>query len=502
MALFSELRRRNVLRMAVLYAVSAWLIMQVVGVLMDLAKPPDWIGTATLAVLAIGFPIVLVFSWFYELTPEGISLEEGVDRPEAVVRDAGRRFDVIVISLLSAAVVLFAIDKWWMGPPTDKSIAVLAFENMSADPEQEYFSDGIAEELLNALAQVPELRVISRSSSFSFKDKDVAVPAVAEALNVAYVLEGSVRKDADQVRITAQLIEAGTDFHVWSETYDREIDGIFDVQDEIAVAITDALKMELAIVEGELQQPSVIKAASTDAYDAYLEARELIHRRGVDNIYAAIDRLQHALNLDADFAPAHAQLAIANVLLFSDGEFAHEDAATRAIPHLDLAQELEPDLAEAHGGRAVLALSVDPESAAEHARKALSINPNYADAAYWLFLALRSLGRHVEANAILDQQLIMDPLSVVGRLANAYLLIEKGQIEEAREIVDQFVAEDPGRGNYLHVEISLYHEGDLTDALYRTLTADDLGEFRFVVFMYLREYDEARRASSLTNPWL
>ncbi len=179
MGLISELRRRNVIRMAVLYAVAAWFIMQVVEVVMDLAKLPDWIGPTTLGLLAIGFPIALIFSWFYEITPEGISLEKDVDRSESITHVTGRRLEFIVISLLCAAVILFAYDKWGIGGPPEKSIAVLAFENMSGDPEQEYFSDGISEELLNLLAQIPELRVISRSSAFSFKGKNIDIPTVA-----------------------------------------------------------------------------------------------------------------------------------------------------------------------------------------------------------------------------------------------------------------------------------------------------------------------------------
>ncbi len=189
---------------------------QVAEVLIDLAKLPDWIGTTTLALLAVGFPIALIFSWFYEITPEGISLEKDVDRAESITHVTGRRLDFIVISLLCAAVILFAYDKWWMSGPPEQSIAVLPFENMSGDPEQEYFSDGISEELLNLLAQIPELRVISRSSAFSFKGKDIAIPTVAKQLNVAHVLEGSVRKVGNRVRITAQLIEASSDSHLWS----------------------------------------------------------------------------------------------------------------------------------------------------------------------------------------------------------------------------------------------------------------------------------------------
>ena len=169
MRLISELRRRNVLRMAVLYMVAAWLIMQVADVLKDPASLPDWVGPTILGLLAVGFPIALILSWFYELTPAGISLEKHVDREESITHITGRRLDFIVISLLCAAVILFAYDQWWIGGPPEKSIAVLAFENMSGDPEQEYFCDGITEEINTDLSKLHGLLVISRSSAMTFK---------------------------------------------------------------------------------------------------------------------------------------------------------------------------------------------------------------------------------------------------------------------------------------------------------------------------------------------
>ena len=377
MGVVSELRRRNVLRMAVLYAVASWLIMQVAEVLIALAKLPDWIGPTTLILLAVGFPIALIFSWFYEITPEGISLEKDVDPARSITHVTGRRLDFIVISMLVAAVILFAYDKWWIGGPPDKSIAVLAFTNMSDDPEQEYFSDGISEELLNLLAQLPGLRVAARTSSFQFKGQNEDIAKIADALNVAYILEGSVRKSRNKLRVTAQLIKADDGFHLWSSSYDRELDDVFAVQDEIAGAISDALKVKLALVAGEAVQPTVIKAANTDAYDAYLQGRELIRLRGRPNLEEAVRHLERALRLDNNFAPAHAQLAIATTLLGFFGPITREETRRTAISHLDRAHELEPDLAETHGGRALLAnLTSDWESSIEHARKALRSNPS------------------------------------------------------------------------------------------------------------------------------
>ncbi len=188
MSLIKELKRRNVFRMAVLYAIAAWVIMQVAEVLNDLANLPDWVGPIILGLLAVGFPIALILSWFYELTPTGISLEKDVDRAASITHMTGRRLDFFVISLLAAAVILFAYDKWWIVGPPKQSIAVLPFVNMSDDASNEYFSDGISEELLNLLAKIPELRVAGMTSAFSFKGKDVTIAEIGEKLNVAQVL--------------------------------------------------------------------------------------------------------------------------------------------------------------------------------------------------------------------------------------------------------------------------------------------------------------------------
>jgi len=380
-----------------------------------------------------------------------------------------------------------------MGPPPEKSIAVLAFENMSGDPDQEYFSDGISEELLNLLAQIPELRVISSSSSFSFKGKDIGIPTLAKQLNVAHVLEGSVRKMGNRVRITAQLIEARSDSHLWSESYDRELDDIFAVQEEIGRAISDALKMKLALVAGEEVQPTAIKAANTDAYDAYLRGRELIRQ----DLQDAIRHLKRSLRLDNNFAPAHAQLAIATMLLVQAGDITLEEARRRAIPHLDRAQELEPDLAEAHWGRALLAPRSDPQSAIEHARKALALNPSYADAMNALQYALRRLGRYEESDTTLKQMLVADPLTLVGRYNYVERLSMNGRFEEAHELADQLLAQDPGWGYMAHAETSYLYEGKIAEGLPWGLKLErELGDessFVMAAFAWVGEYDEARR---------
>ena len=309
MRLVSELRRRNVLRMAVLYAVAAWLIVQVAGVLIDLAKLPDWIGTTILWLLAVGFPIALIFSWFYEITPEGISLEKDVDPEVSITHVTRRRLDFIVISLLCAAVILFAYDKWWMHGPPENSIAVLPFVNMSDDTSNEYFSDGISEELLNLLVKIPDLRVIARTSSFAFKGKNEDLRVIGRTLGVKTLLEGSVRKSGDRVRITAQLIDVRDGTHLWSETYDRTMTDVFEIQDDVAAAIIDALQIHVG-VNPTRGRPT----ESSEAYDYYLRGRDYLRRPGVESTLAsAIQLFDRAIALDQQFAQAYAGLCDAQL---------------------------------------------------------------------------------------------------------------------------------------------------------------------------------------------
>ena len=490
MRLVSELRRRNVFRMAALYAVSAWLIMQVAEVLMGLTPMPEWIGQAVLAILAIGFPIALMFSWFYELTPEGISLEKDVEAAESITHVTGRRVDFIIIALLCAAVLLFAYDKWWIRPPPEQSIAVLAFENMSGDPDHEYFSDGISEEVLNLLAQISELTVISRSSAFSFKGKDVPIPSIAEQLNVAHVLEGSVRRVGDRVRISAQLIEARSDAQLWSQTYDRQLDDIFAVQDEIAAAISNALKIRLAVAADGRVVPAAIKTASAEAYNAYLQGRELIHSRVKDDLQEAIRHLEHSVSLDNHFAPAHAQLAIATLLYHG---YSHEEGRRTAKRHLDRAQVLEPDLAEANAGRALLALKDDPESAIRHAEAALATNSNYIDAMNWLSYGLTRVGRFDEADAIFERMLVTDPLSIVTRIRYADGLMGRGRYAEAHALADRVIEQSPSAGYGLHADIAYLGEGDLTQTVYWGLKSSRTHMWARDTLTLVGEFDEARR---------
>jgi len=466
----------------------------------------------------------LIISWVYELTPEGLKREKEVVRDASITHLTAKRLDLFTIGLIVVALAFILADRLWLSPRlveqsavpaeavTDtvqiseselqyppNSIAVLPFVNLSADPEQEYFSDGISEELLNLLAQIPELRVTSRTSAFYFKDKNAKLADVARELNVAHILEGSVRRIGNRVRIIAQLIEVRSDTHLWSESYDRELGDVFAVQDEIAAAISDALKVRLLVdpATGEAVRPTAIKAANTTAYDAYLRGRELMRLRGERNLEDAIRHFERSLRLDETFAPAHAHLAIATTLI-SDLLANLEETRRKVVPHLDRAQELAPELAEAHGGRALLALrSGDPESVIEHAQKALASNPSYSDAMNWSYIALSDLGRYEEQAVIIQKIQVIDPMNMVARHNYSWWLGLLGQFEKAREIADQLLVQSPILGYQAHDNLS-YFQGNMAEQLSWTIKALAEDE-RFtlnllVLFTWVGEYDEARRA--------
>ncbi len=528
-SLFRELKRRNVIRVALVYIVAAWLLLQVADVVLNNIEAPNWVFQTILLLVVLGFPFAVIFAWAFELTPEGLKKEKDVDRSESITHDTGRKLDFIIIAVLVLALVYFTYDKYVIDPAQEEalataspqaeessetdtpemSIAVLPFVNMSSDPEQEFFSDGISEELLNMLAQFPGLRVAARTSSFQFKGMNQDIAKIADTLHVAHILEGSVRKSGTKLRITAQLIKADDGFHLWSHSYDRELDDIFAVQNEIATAISEALKVKLALdmASGTAQRPAVIPAANTQAYEAYLRGRRLIHRRGRESLEDAVRHLERALRLDERFAPAHAHLGIATSLLLespqSYGTLSLEEVQRRATPHFERALELEPNLAEAHGGLALLTMNNgDPESAIAYARRALELNPSYIDAMNWLYLALGSLGEYQEQEAIIERILSIDPLSIIGRLNYATRLSSRREIERSHELSDRLLEQNLWAGYTTHADTAIYHEGKVAEGLSWSLQAyaadpGDMLSNTYLVqsFNWVGEHDEARRVS-------
>ncbi len=423
MSFFQELKRRNVFRVAVAYAVVGWLLVEVASVLFPTFEAPTWVMKVFATVIIMGFPLALFFAWAYELTPEGLKKEKDVDRSQSITHETGRKIDYIIIGLLSVALVFFASTHQWGSEGADdpdiveaaangvKSIAVLPFVNMSDDPGNEYFSDGIAEELLNVLVRVEGLRVASRTSSFSFKGKGISIPNIARELNVNHVLEGSVRKAGNTVRITAQLIDVRTDSHLWSATYDRELEDIFAIQDEISGHIVQALKIALGAGEQESMSHVQKPTENVEAYELYLRGRYFWQRRGEDNIRRAIAMFQQATTLDPQFARAWSSLAAAHITLptYSDTPIAEQYPL--AVTAAQKALTLDDSLAEAYAVLGDMA-RVDTEWSTAHAHylRAIASEPKNSTAHLWYGEHLFSVGRVRDA---LEETLIayrLDPL--------------------------------------------------------------------------------------------
>ncbi len=423
MSFFRELKRRNVFRVAVAYGVVGWLLVEVASVLFETFEAPAWVMKVFATVIIMGFPLAMFFAWAYELTPDGLKKEKDVDRGQSITAQTGRKIDYIIIGLLSVAVVFFASTHQWLGESADdsdiveiaasgvKSIAVLPFVNMSDDPGNEYFSDGIAEELLNVLVRVEGLRVASRTSSFSFKGKDISIPVIAKALNVDHVLEGSVRKAGNTVRITAQLIDVRTDSHLWSATYDRELEDIFAIQDEISGHIVQALKIVLGAEDQQAIADARKATENVEAYELYLRGRYFWQRRGEDNIRRAIGMFEQATALDPQFARAWSSLGAAHVTLptYSDTPIAEQYPL--AVSAAQKALTLDDSLAEAYAVLGDMA-RVDNEWSSAHAYylRAIASEPKNSTAHLWYGEHLLSVGRIRDA---LEETLIayrLDPL--------------------------------------------------------------------------------------------
>ena len=445
MTFWSELRRRNVLRMAALYVVAAWLILQVTEVLSGLIDLPEWAGPLVLAILAIGLPIALVLAWFFEITDSGIIRDRGDSIEAAAAVLTGRRLDFFIISLLAAALLVFAWLTWWPARPVQKSIAVLAFDNMSDDPAQQYFSEGIAEEILGTLAKIPELRVVSRSSSFTFKDKNLDLPTIARELNVAHILEGSVRKSGNQVRISAQLIEAATDSPLWSETYERELTAanIFDIQAQIAGSIAEALNAVLVDgVEAEFRRPPT---RNLQALEAYLLGKQRMASRSRQALTEAIDYFESATDLDPQFAPAYLGLADAALLMNYGGHMALNEALRKARPAIEKAIELDDRLGAAYASLGLVRSMQGDVLGAESAfTRAIALDPNDAKAYHWYGdVLIYGLGDPAAAIPILDKARQLDPLSPVIAVTLGEAYSAAGNLAEGIRLYRKALEIDP-----------------------------------------------------------
>jgi TolB-like protein/DNA-binding winged helix-turn-helix (wHTH) protein/Tfp pilus assembly protein PilF len=375
---------------------------------------------------------------------------------EPITRKTSYRVWYWPVIFAMAAIAIFLVYLYTTRPQelARQTIVVLPFVNMSDDAANEYFSDGISEELLNLLAKIPELRVISRSSAFYFKGKDVKFGDLARELNATYIIEGSVRKAGNQVRITAQLIEARTDTHLWSETYDRELENIFDIQDEISESIVGALKRSLNI---QLETaPKTITTTNIEAHDAYLRGRYLVVQRTTTSIEAAAREFEKAITLDPDYALAHAELAIAYLLLSSyGGDLTANEAIAISMPHIDRAMVLDSNLAEAYAATGLLLMSRENwEDGLTYFNQAIRINPNYSIAHTWKGMALAHIGRYEEAYLTYEATLRLNPLSIVAIRVYTQSLQDRNLLDKAGQELEKIASIYPAKYAQLRGELT------------------------------------------------
>ncbi|MBT8077813.1 MAG: hypothetical protein KJO31_04515 [Gammaproteobacteria bacterium] len=464
---FQELRRRNVIRVALAYLLVAWVLLQIADVLFPALGLPEWTIRLVAGLLILGFPLAVFFAWAFELTPEGLKRDKDVERSDAAANAAARRLDIATIVVAVFAVGLFALDRFvWQAssepesplptasaPSADsKSIAVLPFVNMSADEEQEYFSDGLTEELLNVLARGKELRVIGRTSSFQFKGKNEDLREIGRKLNVSHILEGSVRRSEDKVRITAQLIDSGDGSHLWSSTFDRTLDDIFAVQDEIANAVVSALQVELL---GDAQIHGSRRNA--EAYDWYLKGLSAQRLPGPENMQKAKEHFERSLELDPEFAESWQQLAaeyaamtVAGMLPTSEGVELAKNAVNRAL-------ELNPSSAGAHYVLGSIRANFDRhwDGAKESYARALEIDPNNANALSGASMLAMALGNDTAALDYNARSIAVDPLSLRARHNKAFILYVGHDFRSAETAMLDAIEFAGGNYTYAYTVLSL-----------------------------------------------
>jgi TolB-like protein/Flp pilus assembly protein TadD len=418
---FAELKRRNVYKVAVAYAVVAWLTIQAASIFLPAFNAPQWAMQVVILILVVGFPIALVFSWAFEITPEGIVRESEVSADQSITHHTGRKIVAltIVLAVVATGLLIFQLIRRGSKSPSaatisNKSIAVMPFDNLSGDPQNAYFSEGVQDEILTRLAKIAELKVISRTSTQRFKTAPNDLRQIAQQLGVANILEGSVQKANDQVRVNVQLINALTDTHLWADTYDRKLTDIFAVETEIAKTVADVLKAKLTGSEEHVI--AARPTENTEAHQLYLKGRFFWNKRTGNDLKKSIDYFQQAIAADPNYALAYAGVADGYVWLPGYTVGTPRDCYPKAAAAAKRALELDDTLAEA---RTSLALAFwlynfDFSQAIREFQRAIELNPNYAIAhQQYGNNTLSALGRFDEAIAEGKRAVELDPLSLV-----------------------------------------------------------------------------------------
>jgi TolB-like protein/Tfp pilus assembly protein PilF len=471
---FSELKRRNVYKVAVAYAVVAWLTIQAASIFLPAFNAPQWAMQLIILIFVVGFPIALAFSWAFEITPEGIVRESEVSADQSIAHHTGRKLVAITAVLAVAAAGLFVFQfvrarstSSSAVAVSNKSIAVLPFDNLSDDKSNAYFTEGVQDEILTRLAKVADLKVIARTSTQRFKSAPENLPDIARQLGVANILEGSVQKVGDQVRVNVQLINAMTNAHLWADIYDRKLTDIFAVESDIAKSIADTLRAKLSS-----SAEHVLASRPTEnpeAHELYLKGRYFWNRRTGANLQKAAGYFEQAIAKDPKYALAFSGLADCHVLLPAYAELGSNprDELPKALEAARKAVELDDTLGEAHTSLArALASDLQLPAAMSEFKRAIELNPNYATAHQWFGECLQSQGHLEEALAELKRAQELDPLSLIINSVLGFALDTVGKSDEAIaqlhktiEIDPNFVNANGQLGNVLE------HRGRLKEAI-------------------------------------
>ena len=513
---FGELKRRNVYKVAVAYAVVAWLLMQVASQIFPFFEIPNWVVRLVILLLVIGFPIALIIAWAFEVTSEGIKRTEAADA--AGLRSHGSTWIYVVLIGAALSVGLFFVGRYTAGHATarpaseelrrgkqsevttagpDKSIAVLPLINESGDPKDEYFSDGLSEELIAALAQISGLKVIGRSSSFRFKDRKEEPKTIGEKLGVSTLLDGTVRKQGDRVRIVAELVNATDGIQLWTRTFDRELKDIFAVQEEIARAVAESLKVTLLGADNRSAQGSATDNA--EAHNAYLQGHFHLLRRNVEDFRKAIGYYDQAIQLDPNYALAYAERAEA-LAFMGDLTGERPTAYPKARSDAEKAVAIAPALAEARAALGWIRCLVDwkfPEGLAELER-AKELSPANPTANDLLARIIVYLGRFDEAERQGRQAVELDPLSTVTQSNLARVLFCAGKLDEADAVARKGAELQPtGAGSHRWQVLIAAQRGDGEAALREAQLEPDAGfrRFELAVAHYVRGDHQAADAA-------
>jgi len=492
---FAELRRRNVYKVAVGYAVVGWLLIQVATQVFPFFGVPNWGVRLVVLLIVVGFPIALVIAWAFELTPEGIKRTEEADRFYPG-KSRGRAWIYVVISagLLSAGLFFLgrytAPDENKIGNVPAKSIAVLPFENLSRDPDNAYFAEGIQDEILTRLAKVSDLKVISHTSTQRYKSSPNDLPEIAKQLGVANILEGSVQKSQDQVRVNVQLINAVTDAHLWGESFDRKLIDIFAVESEIAAKVAD--KLQAKLTGAEQHAISMQPTQNTEAYQLYLKGRYFWNKRTGPDLQKALDYFKQAINKDPSYALAYVGLGDSYILLSGFGAARPQDSFPLAEAAAKKALEIDDSLAEAHTtlGFSLCVHHFDFAGSIREFERAIALNPNYATAHHWFGDGpLLAVGQFDRAVAEGKRALELDPLSVIitADLGADYLVARR--YDEAIEQFHKAIDLD-ARFYYAHWNLAeaLEMKGNLREALAEYKKAVELDDDPFVLALLGQAY--------------